>query len=233
MTASVALAPTSADNQMAEIAVKRLLTVLLCCLSLMLSAEPQHQHDYNGSHGMVLFSANNTLLVSHLPLYRPPHDYQLVYEVILPELASKAVLAELSQTRQLTLLPENFDLRQMIDAGQFTLNADIYQGHFEREGTLWLSKLPVRFVRQLYKRRLNNTDVIAGTIKYATFTSAGQQFMLHQIGTAPSFDQILRVSEWPQTLQFDNADAQSATVQLQQQGIEVQQLYLESRDFSL
>ncbi|WP_240916907.1 hypothetical protein [Pseudoalteromonas sp. Z1A8] len=38
-------------------------------------------HSYVGFHGMALILAGDKILASHLPLYAPPHDYQIVYEV--------------------------------------------------------------------------------------------------------------------------------------------------------
>ncbi|MBZ9612284.1 hypothetical protein [Rheinheimera maricola] len=208
-----------------------LLSLLLACLPLRLSAQTPHQHDYTGSHGMVLFAANDSLLVSHLPLYRPPHDYQLVYEVTLAADIQQAVLAQLQQNRLLTLLPADFDLRRMINATTFTVNADIYQGHFERGGERWLSGIAVTFNRQLYQRQLPDVNKPADNGSYTAFSHHGQMFLLHQIGTAPGYDHILKVSALPQVLQFHQSTPEQVLGAIQQQGIKVQQLYLETQDF--
>lgn len=213
--------------------MKMLLSILLLCLPLLLAAQTPHQHDYTGSHGMVLFAANDSLLVSHLPLYRPPHDYQLVYEVTLSADIQQAVLAKLQQNKLLTLLPADFDLRQMINASVFSVNADIYQDHFERGGERWLTGVAVTFSRQLYQRRLPDVYKPANNGSYAAFSQHGQMFLLHQIGTAPGYDHILKVSALPSALQFNQSTPQQVLGVIQQQGITVQQLYLETQDFQL
>ncbi len=211
--------------------MKTLLSILLLCLPLLLAAQTPHQHDYTGSHGMVLFAANDSLLVSHLPLYRPPHDYQLVYEVALPAGIQPAVLAQLQHNSLLTLLPADFDLRRMINANVFSVDADIYQGHFERGGERWLSGIAVTFRRQLYQRRLPDGNKLAENGSYTAFSHHDQLFLLHQIGTAPGYDHLLKVSALPPVLQFHHSTPQQVLGLIQQQGIQVQQLYLETQDF--
>ena len=212
--------------------MKTLLFLLLGYLPMVLAAQTPHQHDYTGSHGMVLFAANDSLLVSHLPLYRPPHDYQLVYEVTLPDSIKQKVLAMLQQSKMLTVLPADFDLRQLINGNQFTVSADIYQGHFERGGEQWLTDLQLTFKQQLYKRRLVQSRQPVNNGDYAAFSHAGQWFLLHQIGSAPGYDHIVKVSAVPKTLTFGNSSPAQVVATLQQQGIQVQQLYLETQDFT-
>lgn len=209
----------------------KLLSMIFCALPFLLHAQTPHQHSYQGSHGMLLFAAQDTLLVSHLPLYRPPHDYQLIYEINLPDAATAQVLAALKQTKQLTLLPENFDLRNMINATEFSVMANIYQGHFERGGERWLTGITTTFRRQLYKRQLPAPGKAAENGTYSAFSHNGQTFMLHQIGSAPGYDHILHVSALPQSMQFKQNAPEQIPALLTQQGIEVKQLYLETQDF--
>ena len=211
--------------------MKMLWSILLLCQPLLLAAQTPHQHDYTGSHGMVLFAANDSLLVSHLPLYRPPHDYQLVYEVTLPADTQDMVLTALQQNKLLTLLPADFDLRRLINASTFTVSADIYQGHFERGGERWLSGIALTFSRQLYQRQLPDVDKPADNGSYAAFSHHGQMFLLHQIGSAPGYDHILKISALPPVLQFSQNTPEQVLGLIQQQGIKVQQLYLETQDF--
>lgn len=206
----------------------------LICLVLLspAQAEPEHQHSYTGSHGMVLFAAEQKLLVSHLPLYRPPHDYQLVYQIQLPQASTQSVLATLQRGDMLTVLPQNFDLMLMISAQRFTVQADIYQGHFERGGTPWLTDVTVKFEQQVFKRGLQQPGTDKLNAQYAAFSVANQHFLLHQIMGAPSFDQIIRVSATPAQLNLAAPDAATAISLLQAQGLKVEQLYLETQDFS-
>ncbi|HEY0925015.1 hypothetical protein [Rheinheimera pacifica] len=207
------------------------LQLLLLCATSLHSEQTEHQHNYIGSHGMVLFNAGDTLLASHLPLYRPPHDYQLVYQLALPAAAQQALLTSLRSGQQLTLLPQDFDLRQMIEGKVFHLSAAVYQGHFERSGRLLLDNVQVTFARQLYSRPLQQLTV-AFAAHYDAINIADSHFLLHRIAAAPSFDQILQLEQpLAAPLILPATDAATALQQLSTKGIHARQLYLETADF--
>lgn len=207
------------------------LQLLLLCATSLHSEQTEHQHNYIGSHGMVLFNAGDTLLASHLPLYRPPHDYQLVYQLALPAAVQQALLTSLRSGQQLTLLPQDFDLRQMIEGKVFHLSAAVYQGHFERSGRLLLDNVQVTFAHQLYSRPLQQLTV-ASAAHYDAINIADSHFLLHRIAAAPSFDQILQLEQpLAAPLILPATDAATALQQLSTKGIHARQLYLETADF--
>jgi hypothetical protein len=217
-----------------------LLFILSCCIPISLTAtghEDKHkhehkQHSYVGSHGMVLFAAGDTVLASHLPLYRAPHDYQLVYQLALPAAEEQAVLALLRGGQQLTLLPQNFDLRLLIEGKTFDIGAAVYQGHFERGGRLWLDNIQLTFARQLYRRPLQQLS-IATNAQYDMFSVADSHFLLHRIAAAPSFDQILQLPQLPATpVTLATTDGAATLPLLKAMGISATQLYLETADLS-
>ena len=72
--------------------MKHILLIFILFSSLALASDPQHKahnthkaHSYVGFHGMALILAGDKVLASHMPLYAPPHDYQIVYEVTTSE----------------------------------------------------------------------------------------------------------------------------------------------------
>jgi hypothetical protein len=206
--------------------------LLLLFISASLhAATTEHQHSYNGSHGMVLFAAGDTLLASHMPLYRPPHDYQLVYQLVLPAPEQRKLVAALHSGKQLTLLPQNFDLRQMIAGKAFDISGAVYEGHFERGGSLLLDEVPLTFARSLYSRPLQQLTTTTHA-RYDQISVNGRHFLLHHIAAAPSFDQILQL-EQPLTapLILPVTDGATALQQLSAKGIHATQLYLETADF--
>jgi hypothetical protein len=216
------------------------LLLILSCIPISLIANEQgdkhnhkhQQHSYVGSHGMVLFAAGDTVLASHLPLYRAPHDYQLVYQLALPAAEQQAVLALLGAGQQLTLLPQNFDLQLLIEGKTFDIGAAVYQGHFERGGRLWLDNIQLTFARQLYRRPLQQLSV-ATNAQYDVFSVAGNHFLLHRIAAAPSFDQILQLPQLPSTpVTLATTDGAATLQLLKAMGISATQLYLETADLS-
>ncbi|XQF94061.1 hypothetical protein ACOBV9_22200 (plasmid) [Pseudoalteromonas espejiana] len=68
--------------------MKHILLLFILLSSAALANTPPHNshsthkaHSYVGFHGMALILAGDKVLASHMPLYAPPHDYQIVYEV--------------------------------------------------------------------------------------------------------------------------------------------------------
>ncbi|MAD74724.1 MAG: hypothetical protein CML20_08035 [Rheinheimera sp.] len=213
----------------------RLLLLLLISISVsflpLRATAADDQHSYVGDHGMVLFAADDILLASHLPLYQPPHNYQLIYQITLPPTEHKVVLATLQKRQQMTLLPQQFDLTQLIKGQSITVNAALYHGHFERGGSVWFDKVPVNFARQLYIRPIQQPGT-ASEARYDVLKINSSYFLIHQIAANPSYDQILRterpISE-PLILKAP-ADV-TALQQLNAMGIEATEVYLETADF--
>jgi len=148
----------------------------------------QHEeHDYMGSHGMVFFSSpGGELFAYHMPLYSKPHDYQLLYKLRAPQ----EVKQLLNKDGLLTLLPERFNLSKLINGDTLTLNADFYQGHFERGGTKVMSA-KIEFVEQTYKRSLKSlsSDTKGSNFEYIKIDDESH-LLIYRIEKRPSFDSL-------------------------------------------
>ncbi|MBV2127616.1 hypothetical protein [Arsukibacterium indicum] len=191
----------------------------------------EHQHSYIGSHGMVLFAADDILLASHLPLYQPPHNYQLIYQITLPPTEHQAVLATLHDKQQMTILPQQFDLQQLINGNSITIKASVYHGHFERGGSVWFDEVPVNFARRLYFRPITQSAPI-NEAHYDVLKIKQNYFLIHQIAAKPGYDQILRTDQAPPEPLVLKAPADvTALQQLNAMGIQATEVYLETADF--
>ncbi len=158
-------------------------------------ATAAHAH---GVHGMVLFGEPGRVFASHLPLYRHPHDWQVVLELFpATETAQKFVNDLLQTGGLLTLEPERFDLLRLQPGAAEPLRefkATLYQGHFERGGSKvaeldWQVKstplfLPVRIDSQA-------TGHAYHAIGQNRAGSA--MWLLHRVERRPDLDQILRI----------------------------------------
>tara|TARA_R110002126_G_scaffold15185_4_gene62486 strand:- start:187 stop:837 length:651 start_codon:yes stop_codon:yes gene_type:complete len=192
----------------------------------------EHEHGYTSNHGMVLFAADDILLASHLPLYQAPHSYQLIYQITLPPTEHKAVLATLQDKQQMTILPQQFDLRQLIEGQSITIEAAVYQGHFERGGSVWFDKVPVNFARRLYIRPIEQSAAV-NEAHYDVLKIKQNYFLIHQIAAKPSYDQILRTDQAPPQPLILKAPADvTALQQLNAMGIQATEVYLETADFN-
>ena len=173
-----------------------ILVVLLCLFCSPVSAFEQEElppldPKYKGVHGMVLFAHNSNVYAYHLPLYHMPHDVQLLYKIDTKDLA----LLQLIRDAQLvTIKPEVFNIQRLMRGEQMVINADIYMGHFERDGMVVYQQRPLNFARQLYVRELNDLVESNNVQQYDVVKIRGTEHIyIHQIQQAPSFDHVLHI----------------------------------------
>lgn len=185
--------------------VNLVLVVVALFLSQQSSAfETEHDHSHHsrvGYHGMVLVTDGVDLYASHLPLYRSPHDFQLLYKIesrFKNELVARLTAHAESSTyldNMVTLLPAKFDLNKLVAGETFAIETQFYTGHFERGGKKWLKDLNLKFVRQIYKRPLAN--IVQGDKSSAMVwelikgSDHNKQIWIHHISARPSMDAIV------------------------------------------
>jgi hypothetical protein len=145
---------------------------------------------------MALILAGDKVLASHMPLYAPPHNYQIVYEVTTDDthlkIIKKALNESLKKQTQNTILPTKFDLNLLINKLTPTLNTTVFNGHFERGGTaLFSTKLT--FKNPLYIKKLAVTKPTKAEFDLIKL-SAGQGLVIHKIQSKPSYDSLILVA---------------------------------------
>lgn len=215
------------------------LTCLICLIALAAQANDKH-HQYTriGYHGMVMITDGTSLYASHLPLYRAPHDFQLIYQI--ESQYQQQLIAQLQNGKTITLLPNKFDLNRLVNGEGFTIPTQLYLGHFERGGTKWQLDQTFTFKQQSYKRQLSNLAANqAKTINHQwqklTTKAAGKNFYVYQIQTAPSLDAIVLTHQ----CNGDKTQLKQAPKVLNQQQImrhfadcdKAKIVYFETRDF--
>ncbi|MBQ4859234.1 hypothetical protein [Pseudoalteromonas sp. MMG007] len=179
--------------------MKHILLLFILLSSTALANTHQHNthntdrtHSYEGFHGMALILAGDKVLASHMPLYAPPHNYQIVYEVTTDDTHLKIIKNALNESvkkqAQITILPTKFDLSLLINKMTPTLKTTVFNGHFERGGyALFSTKLT--FKNPLYVKKLAITKP-----KKAEFdlikVSATQGLVIHKIQSKPSYDSL-------------------------------------------
>ena len=162
------------------------------------SSATHKSHNYIGSHGMALISLpNGDTLAYHMALYAKPHDYQLLYKLVLTDEQKTHIKRHNFQT----LLPDNFDLQRLIRGEMLAVSADLYAGHFERGGKKVARFDQVIFETQLYKNQLpaRNTEAATHNTLHFDLISLNSQsnpsdnltLAIHKINLRPSFDAIV------------------------------------------
>lgn len=159
-----------------------------------MTSMPGMQMDSAGKvavHGMFAFG-EKTLYLSHLPMFHPPHDYQVIVEAVLDEKGmeayAKAKKGNLDQ--MVTIVPEPFSLQAMIKH-PMKLHADLYKGHFERGGVLLAKSVIVTIVKIVHVHKLGESSPNAEPL--ISFGEGDERYQAHFIQAAPDFDEIERL----------------------------------------
>jgi hypothetical protein len=170
------------------------LVVLIC--SYPLSAEettelPPLDPSYVGIHGMVLLTKSSSIYASHLPFYNKPHDVQLIYKLENKDLA---LLQTVRDGDLVTIKPKPFNLQRLMRGEKMVINADVYSGHFERDGMLVYENIPLTFAKLMYVREMVDLTDSSRTQEYDVINlNKNNKIYVHRIQKAPSYDHIIYI----------------------------------------
>lgn len=162
--------------------------LLLLAAGLTLSSAARA--DRNGTHGMLLFGMEGTY-ASHLPMFRAPHDAQVLLELASDDTGCKAR----SPDGIYTIEPEVFDLDRLAPDAKAPLTtfvAKLYQGHFERDGHVLMPECRFRILKVLHFAWLDAQAQDGPINDYLVVGQGSERFLVRPIGGAPDMDRILR-----------------------------------------
>ena len=152
--------------------------------------------DTVGVHGMLLFG-DEPVYLSHLPMFQPPHNFQVLLEVALPP----DVLAVYRSDRHVapadeyyTFEPETFDITELTNGKRTAFNGEIFRGHFEREGRSIASDVTVTVTTVVHFAELDvaaTADADGSTLRYLCFGRPAGSTSPTRSRTRPGFDQVL------------------------------------------
>ena len=171
--------------------------------------------DRPSTHGMLMVG-EETVYLSHLPMFMSPHDYQAIMEVTLSDGGSdpQAMYASdrrASGERVYTFVPERFVLTDLVSPDPqhprlSSFAGTPFRGHFERGG----QPLPVTTPGQSGDGQGSpcRADVTAvvhfhkfdpdaeplSRLEYLLFGKGQERFLAHAISRPPDFDHILSVT---------------------------------------
>lgn len=164
--------------------------------------EPEHEPHDHGVHGMLLFG-EETLYLSHLPMFMTMHDHQVILEVTLAhgqEDAHAIYRADRQDTgeRVYTLVPERFSLRRLGAEGADVLHSfqgTVHRGHFEKEGNrAILTDVTVNVANVIHFRKFDPHAQALPELQYLLFGRGDELYLAHLITRPPDFDQIVRLT---------------------------------------
>jgi hypothetical protein len=145
-----------------------------------------------GTHGMVLFGQGEALYASHIPMYRRPHDQQLLLAVTVehPELPVGRDFSDGTYT----LEPERFDLDALMAGTLKHFRATVFQGNFEGGGTPVYRDATVRVEQVAHVAQLSAEAPAHEEPRYWVLSEGGAAYLVHALSRAPDFDQVVKVT---------------------------------------
>jgi len=169
-----------------------------------------HQPSTSGEpptvHGMAVVGTN-TVFLSHLPMFMPLHDCQLLAqaEFINPD-GRQSNRYENDRknhpNQQLyTLRPEPFVLSELLELEQqpgrsYSFEGTVFRNHYERAQTDPEAVAPdvvVNVKRIVHARRFDPAAERPQQLEYILFGAGDEVFLAHRITSPPDFDQLIRV----------------------------------------
>lgn len=188
---------------------------------------------YVGVHGMVLMNKASTIFAYHLPLYHKPHDVQLLYKL---DVKNVALVHLVRDNDMVTIKPKPFNLQRLMRGEKIALEADIYIGHFERDGMLVYENMTLNFAKQLYVRKLDDISPSSNNQEYDVVSyRKNNKIYIHRIQQAPSFDHLIHIDVNAGCLpKFNTSSAVPKRTELQYKFLNcgtMKPFYFETEDF--
>ena len=176
-------------------------SLALSCLTFHTqAAEVSHQNHpaktAMGIHGMAIFNVDGQFIASHMPLANSIHAHQVIFSIQLPPKIQSALAEQTEQQMLFSIMPEPFDLHHLLDGALTSFSANIYQGHFERGGTVIFPEVKINVKKILLSMPLIKQK---NGRYYFIRTAERSGLVVHKIGSKPSFDQIFSVNFIEQT----------------------------------
>jgi hypothetical protein len=163
--------------------------------------------DHASVHGMAIVG-EQTVFLSHLPLFGPPHDYQVILEATFAKPGSDPQAdyfsdRKRSRERTYTLEPDSFVLPRLAGAQPLrSFKGNVYRGRYEelaRKSQRALDAgriardVDVNVTRVVHFRKFDPNAAKSSQLEYLLFGKGDELFLAHLITEPPDFDQILSV----------------------------------------
>jgi hypothetical protein len=138
--------------------------------------------------------------VSHLPMFRSPHDFQVILRVSGEAAGTYGdFVAHFGSAPIYTFEPEPFSIDGLDPAGggptRTSFRGTLFRGHFERGGSKIAEGVAFEVERVVHYRRFRPGagGATRGQLRYLCFGERDAAFLAHLITAPPDFDQILNV----------------------------------------
>jgi hypothetical protein len=170
--------------------------MLFCCSITINAQHDKHimSTDKPSTHGMLLLGSEK-IYASHLAMFHPPHNYQIIFELELSKADKQKYVIDKNKNPKYTtytIEPETFVLPDMVNHPK-PFKVNLYRGHFERGGSQILKGITVKIVEVVYFKKFKVDEARSLTTDFIVFGNLKEQFLAHEITNEPDFEQIIEV----------------------------------------
>lgn len=162
-----------------------------------------HSQDEPGTHGMLIVG-EETIYLSHLPMFHPRHDDQAILEVTFSQEGSDPQTVYVNDRKKTggkiyTFVPEKFVLSDLVSThphhpSRRSFNGTIVRGHFERVGKpITGDDVVANVTKVVHFRKFDPHAEDLPQLEYLLFGKGEELFLSHLITKKPDFEQILSV----------------------------------------
>jgi hypothetical protein len=165
---------------------------------------PAWAQDPPARHSMLIVG-EQTVFLSHLPLFGAPHNYQVILEASFSKPGSDPQAdyfnsRKQTKTKIYTLDPAAFVLPRLAAAEPLrSFKATLYKGNFEemderrREGARIGQDVDVTVNKVIHFRKFDPAAAKPAQLEYLLFGKGSELFLAHLIVKAADFDQVMSV----------------------------------------
>lgn len=176
-----------------------LFTLSLLTFSHLASAEeepkelPPLNPKYMGVHGMKLFNKGSSVYASHMLSLETPKNVQILYKLDINELS---LLQLVKDADLVTIKPEAFNLQRLMRGEEVQVKADVYMGHYKKEGMLTFPDMTIVFDKKLFVKVIDKPEESNKKHKYDVVQMPNnERILIHQIQQAPSYEHLIYLSD--------------------------------------
>ncbi|TQF71760.1 hypothetical protein [Pseudoalteromonas luteoviolacea] len=146
---------------------------------------------YQGEHGMVLMNRGSKIYATNFPSYKLPGDIQVVYKIDNPDVAFLNLVRD---SELITIKPKPFNLQRLERGEEITVVADVYEGHYKKDGFKVYAERSIVFSDKLYSRKMKDLKPSGQWQEYDSIElNKTERIYIHQITQTPSFNHLIFV----------------------------------------
>jgi hypothetical protein len=156
----------------------------------------------------MLVVGEQSVYLSHLPMFMSPHDYQVILEATFKKAgddpqAKYVADRQRSGAKVYTLPPEEFVLPELVETGpdgrprRTSFRGDVIRNHFERPPTRpepVSEGVTVGVKNVVYFQKFDPDADQPAALTYLLFGTPSELFLAHAITSPPDFDHVLGVT---------------------------------------